>query len=143
MKAFKLEVPSELLHIPLVGNYFRAPASQKLLAAAKQFDLVFMRRDPMNPKDANAVKMLIPDGPQMTLVGFAQRHSALRLTNFLKAVPNCLPEDYVVGGLGILGKEHEVIPFGVTGKNDVAEMIRRYAESRGRYETLIKSLLEK
>ena len=149
MKAFKLEVPSELRRIPLVGNYFRPPPSQQLLGLADEYDLVFLKRDPNNPKDANAIKILKQDDKVLVLLGFAQRHAALRLTNFLKVVPNFLPGDYVVAGLHLLpcaknaNQEYEVVPFGVTGAADTAEMIRRYADSRDRYEVLIKSILEK
>ena len=139
----KLVVPSGLLFLPLVGNYYRPASAQAMMRKAVDGDLVFLKRDPFNPKDSQAIKVLSanPDGRVLTLLGFVQRHIASRLSNFLAEDKSFDNTDYVLALVKTCAStEFEMTPFGVTDAGGVVRALEHHTVDRSSFETIVNKL---
>lgn len=142
-KMQRLTVPSELLHIPLVGNYFRSSSAQQLLKHGKGERLCMMRHEPTNAHDSNAVRIMMPQKDVLVLVGYAQRHMAAKLVAFMKKRSDYDPTDWLTGMVKHVSREdYEVIPFGLIGKDDVLKMIGLFERDKPKYIEGVNKLLE-
>ncbi len=62
-----------------VGMYFRGESAVAMADALQPGDTVTLERDPMNPYDPNAVKVLVGD----EWIGFVQREVAAFLSHYM------------------------------------------------------------
>ena len=67
-----------LMKLKIVGTQFKLKESQLLFKTAKIGDPMILRRDPMNPYDSNAIKVLMiqPDSDAFKDVGFIAKEQA-------------------------------------------------------------------
>ena len=63
----------------IVGTNFHSKESRAILKSLKEGDLVFLKRDPMNRYDANAVLVLVPGVEALMKVGFVAKEQAAEL----------------------------------------------------------------
>lgn len=125
----KVAFPTGLMRLPLVGSWYRSSYSRDLLEASPDNTLVFMEREPGNNHDTNAIKINISNGKTFNKIyfaGYMQRHFAARMVKFLADQKDWNESDYVVGILKRLGKDFEVIPFGICGHNDCSSIMQKF-----------------
>lgn len=78
----RLDLPSELCCLPLVGAYYRGESAKKVLKSmSSDINLVFLKAEPSNPYDSNALKVIY--STKRIHIGYVQRHGALKLNRFL------------------------------------------------------------
>lgn len=142
-KSKRLAVPPDLLYLPLVGNYYRPTSAQVLMRKSKDDDLVFLKRDPNNPKDSNAVKVYVADGKvgTLTLLGFVQRHAAARLTYHLSKNPEFAVDDFVLALVKTCpDTEFEMTPFGIIDKTGVMRAVAHHADNRMPFASIVQKV---